>query len=66
MVFEPNINLGTLIAGAAVIVTILSLHTANRRRWERVEMKVDLMWRRFYRDYLNERGGDDPDGGYGG
>ena len=47
MQFDPSINLGTIVAVIAVIVTLYSLHRKNIERFIRIEHKVDQMWRTY-------------------
>ncbi len=50
MTFDPSINLGTVIAVGAVIVTLYSMHRANIERFISLEHKVDQMWRAYMRN----------------
>lgn len=46
MIFDPTINLGTIIAGASVIVVLVGLHGRNVERITRIEHMVTTLWRR--------------------
>ena len=47
-----QIDLGSLIAGASVIITLVVLHSTNVRRITRIEVRVDALWEKFIRDQI--------------
>lgn len=47
MHFNPEINLGTLLAAAAIILTVLKMHTDNTKMLTDIRVKVDTLWRFF-------------------
>jgi len=45
--WNPEISLGNVIAIAGLVLTIVRLHLSNVRRAERIELKVDLIFKWF-------------------
>lgn len=58
MRFDPTINLGTLIAAAVLFVGFATAHIQNVRRMERMETKVDLIFRWFSQHVIGTNRGD--------
>lgn len=47
VIIQPEVNIGTLLGVASILITLLTLHAQNRRRFERMEHKVDILWEMF-------------------
>lgn len=49
--FEPTINLGTLLVGSGLIITILKMHKENVKLLTILEAKVDMIWAWYKKEH---------------
>jgi hypothetical protein len=51
------ISLDTIVTVAALVLTLVSLHVANVRRFTRIETKMDMLWQWFEQKINKMNGG---------
>ncbi len=68
MTFTTEVSLGTLITVATFLIALSSFHWSNvkrieqeGKRWTKMEMKVNLMYKYFRKTALGLNGGDEDD-----
>ena len=66
MTFTTEVSLGTLITVATFLIALSSFHWSNvkriaqdGKRWAKMEMKVNLMYKYFRKTALGLNGGDE-------